>query len=141
MGKGSEIERRFQERMDAIANGERAHPHPGRPEVRLRADTPAIDVTDETLVREAVGKISSGDYGVALRDHGTGEVKAMLVPVERYVEMASATMEGDAHFEWTGRELVPQRAALDALHIEQSNSQAPWPASSRSSVPLRPPSD
>jgi hypothetical protein len=128
MGKGSEIERRFQERMDAIANGERAHPHPGRPEVRLRADTPAIDVTDETLVRE-------------LRDHGTGEVKAMLVPVERYVEMASATMEGDAHFEWTGRELVPQRAALDALHIEQSNSQAPWPASSRSSVPLRPPSD
>lgn len=74
------------------------------------------------------------NYGVALRDP-KGEVQAIMVPLERYIEMASATISGDDHLELApgGPSSDPERpriqarpASLHALHIEQVDPRAEW---------------
>jgi len=135
MGKATDFDKRIEQREAEIAQGERGHPHRNdRPAVRLRTDTPSIKVTDSTAVGDVLRHVRPDNYGMALRDP-KGEVRAMVVPLERYIEMASATISGDDHLELApgGPSSDPDRpriqarpAALNVLHIEQVDPRAEW---------------
>jgi hypothetical protein len=135
MGKGTELDELQEQRQAEIARGEREDPHRNdRPIVHLRTDTPSIKVTDSTAIGDVLRHVRPDNYGVALRDP-KGEVQAIMVPLERYIEMASATISGDDHLELApgGPSSDPERpriqarpASLHALHIEQVDPQAEW---------------
>jgi hypothetical protein len=105
---------------------------PERPQLRLRPDVPSVEVSEHTRVQDVLGRLKNGDVGsLALRDP-SGNVTAMVVPVEQYVELAGAAIEGDDQFEVTlERSIVASPTALAALHIEQVDQQARWDAGSR----------
>lgn len=104
---------------------------PVRPEVRLRADIPSIEASEATGAG-LLDHLAQDEMGmIALRD-AASEVKAVVVPVERYLEMASATIEGDNHFEATleGR-VAPRASSLADLQIEQVDPAVAWEFGSR----------
>jgi hypothetical protein len=138
MGKGTDYERGRQERREArqaaIARGEFPPNYHPRPELRLRADTPTVDIDERTSAQELLSHITPREYGVALRN-SDGTVKAMVVPLDRYIELASGTVAGDHHVgvdfdtpvpSGTRPRLRAQPASLEALHVEQVDPQAEW---------------
>ncbi len=141
MGKGTDYERGRQERwaarQAAIARGDLPPNHHPRPELQLRADTPTIKVDEHTSTQELLSHITPSEYGVALRD-SDGAVTAMVVPLERYIELASGTIAGDSHFGVdlsASNEAHPRLHAhpssLEALHVEQIDPRAEWWPGSR----------
>jgi hypothetical protein len=138
MGKGTEHDNRMRdriaERRAAIARGEYPPNYHPRPELRLRADTPSIDANGEISAQDLLSHITPREYGVALRDPD-GTVRAMVVPLDRYIELASGTIAGDDHTEIDQTEAVPggmrprvqaRPASLEALNVEQIDPQAEW---------------
>jgi hypothetical protein len=138
MGKGTEHDNRMRERQAerraAIARGEYPPGYHPRPELRLRADTPSIEATDKISAQDLLSHITPREYGVALRDPD-GTVKAMVVPLDRYIELASGTIAGDRHTEIDRTEAVPYNTrpriqarptSLETLHVEQIDPQAEW---------------
>ena len=105
---------------------------PERPRLRLRSDVPSVEVSEHTRIHDVLGRLKNKDLSsIALRDQ-SGAVTAMIVPVEKYVELAGAAIEGDDQFEATlESSIVPSPTALAALHIEQIDEQAKWDAGSR----------
>lgn len=120
MGKGTEVDR---------ITGEKESSRPRRPLLKLRPDTPAVELNESTRVADIIAPLSPREFGVALRDP-SGEVQAMVVPIERYIEMASATIEGDKHFDLDPTRFPPQNKPspdyLAALHVEQINPDEYW---------------
>ena len=132
MGKGTDLERRWAERaaerQAAIARGERPPGYNPRPELRLRADTPSVGLYDADAA-EVVSNLTPNEYSVALRD-ADGTVKAMAVPLDRYIELVSGTIAGDYH---AHAEVLPEPShpgsdrprlqakpsSLEAMHVEQ----------------------
>jgi hypothetical protein len=137
MGKGTEYDRqrdqRLASRSAAIARGESPPDYRQRPELRLRADTPTIDLRQDIPAQDLLNRITPQEYGVALRDVD-GTVKAIVVPLDRYIELASGTIAGDQHLEVETREAAEgirpriqvRPASLEALHVEQVDPQAEW---------------
>lgn len=138
MGKATEYDNRRRERQAerdaAIARGEYPPGYHPRPELRLRADTPTIEVHEGTSGQEVLAHITPREYGVALRDPD-GTVKAMVVPLDRYIELASGTIAGDHHVEIDRVRASPdgdrpriqaRPTSLEALHVEQIDPQAEW---------------
>ena len=60
-----------------------------RPEVRLRADVPAVEVGMVTRAREVVNRLQGDDISTLVLRMPNGEVAAVVVPVERYLDLAS----------------------------------------------------
>ena len=110
-----------QEEMDEWRGGK-------RPELRLRSDAPSVEVDEATHAQEAIDKLRDGDIsGLALRN-SEGVVAAMMVPVERYLELVSAELASDpfnkeAHLD--GR-ITPTEAAFAASSVEQVDPHATW---------------
>lgn len=136
MGKASDLEQRWAERdaerHAAIARGERPPGYHPRPELHLRADTPSIDVHEATQVGDVLRHVTPTEYGVALREPG-GEVHAMLVPLDRYIELASGAIAGNKLFDLRpgvpGSDvprIVARPSALEAMHVEQIDPNAEW---------------
>lgn len=124
MGKGTEIDDRRQ--------GKTAKHRPQRPEIRLRRDVPTLDIDESTPAQEILKRVDPQDYALALRD-ADGEVKALVVPLDRYIELASGTIAGDEHIQAVGGSAGEDRPriqakpeSLTALHVEQVNPRAEW---------------
>jgi len=125
-GKATEMSRKNAEHP--LQPGER---WPVRPDVRLRTDIPSVEAR-RTTGADLLEQLAQGETPViALRD-GAAEIKAVVVPVERYLEMASATVEGDDHFEATLEgHVAPRASSLADLQIEQVDPSIAWEYGSR----------
>jgi len=101
--------------------------YPQFPELRLRADAPAVVVDEATRVRDVVGRLQSEDVGsIALRNPDGG-VTAMVVPVERYLELVGTQLATDPNKVATldGR-LMPSEVSIAASYVEQVNPRDTW---------------
>ena len=97
-----------------------------RLELRLRNDMPAVEVRETTPAREILEYLGREDVGgVALRDPDSG-VKAVVVPVERYLELAGAELASNP-FNKEGRldgRIGLTKASLAASHVEEADPEA-----------------
>jgi hypothetical protein len=124
MGKASEF--------DASMEGRRQEPgevYPARPEVHVRDDAPAIDITNETSIEGAVSELGS-KTSVVLRSEG--QAMAVLLSAERYAELAGCAIESEDRFKATLHGTIePDPDALRELMIEQVDPAAEWKFGSR----------
>lgn len=97
------------------------------PELRLRPDAPAVEVDATTRVQDVVARLASEDVGcVALRDASAG-VTAMVMPVERYLELVGTELATDPNKVATlDGDLAPTAAATAASYVEQVNPRDTW---------------
>ncbi len=103
---------------------------PVRPEVRVRSDAPSLEVDDTTSVESVLSQLDREKGGVVLRDQ-TGEAKAVVVPADRYAELAGCEITSEQHFRATEGEIKPDPEALKELMIEQVDPAAEWSFASR----------
>jgi hypothetical protein len=98
-----------------------------RPELRLRPDVPSIDVSEATRAYEILDKLGQDEIsGLALRSLN-GVVTAMVVPLDRYLELATSDLKGSHNKEATndGR-VIPAEATFAASYVEQVDPNATW---------------
>jgi hypothetical protein len=127
-GKASRLVERIRE-QGPLQPGER---YPERPKLRLRADTPTVEISDITQAREILEGLAAGAGIVALRDAETRMTTAVVVPVEQYVQLAGAAIEGDDRFEATPEHTItPTPDALATSYIEQVDREVQWKRGSR----------
>jgi hypothetical protein len=126
MGKASEFDRQMEGRF--LQPGEL---WPVRPEVRVRADTPTIEVANATPVGTVLDRLGQDGHGVVLRDSDSTPQAVVLTP-ERYAELAGCEIESEDLFQATlGDTIEPDTHALEELMIEQVDPAAEWKAGSR----------
>jgi hypothetical protein len=119
-----EVEDDLLERMD---KGELKGYWAERPQMRLRADVPSVEVSASTRAQDILDLVAREDgRTVALRSPESGVV-AILVPADRYVELAGAAIDGDYAFESIeGRVAVPSPTRLADAGIEQVDPSTKW---------------
>lgn len=125
---------------------------PERPAVRVRDDTPSVEVTPATPAGEVLGRLDGETDGAVVKDEG-GNPKAVVLTPERYAELAMREAY-DSKNEWLAKtrtdrmepEMKPSETMLRALMIEPVDPNAewkidarPWPDQSRAAgQPLSP---
>lgn len=97
-----------------------------RPEMRLRADVPAIEVGMVTRAREVVERLQGDDLSTLALRTPNGEVAAMVVPVERYLNLASLELKAGPKEGRFDARIMPSDAALEAAGVEQVDPNATW---------------
>jgi len=97
-----------------------------RPEVRLRTDVPAVEVGMMTRAREVVSRLQGDDISTLALRMPNGEVSAMVVPVERYLELASLELKAGPKEGTLDGRIVPRGDRLEAAGVEQVDSSATW---------------
>jgi hypothetical protein len=103
-----------------------ARRQPHIPELRLRDDTPAVEIAETTRVQDVLGRLEDTD-SLALRN-SAAEPLAVVISVERYLELVGKELARDPwHKVGTldGR-VVPRDEDLAAGHVEQVDPTAPW---------------
>jgi len=104
-------------------------PREGRklPEARLRHDAPTLEVDKATPMREALDLLRTTDIGAIALSEAGGEPSAVVMPVERYLELAAKDLltRRNGTIASNGR-IVPQESALADLYIEPVDPQAEW---------------
>jgi hypothetical protein len=111
--------------LERAARGERGY-WTERPQLRLRADVPSVEVSASTPAQEVLDLVEKGNgRTVALRSPESG-VAAIVVPVDRYVELAGAAIEGDHAFEVIEGRVVPSPTGLADAAIEQVDPSVEW---------------
>jgi hypothetical protein len=111
--------------LERAARGERGY-WAERPELRLRADVPSVEVSASTRAQEVLDLVTNEDgRTVTLRSPESGVV-AVVVPVDRYVELAGAAIEGDRAFEVIEGRVVPSPTGLADAAIEQVDPSVEW---------------
>ncbi|HST54333.1 MAG TPA: hypothetical protein VLJ42_00360 [Solirubrobacteraceae bacterium] len=112
----------------AVSPEEMARRHPKLPELRLRSDTPTVEIDDTTPIKDSVNRLKSKDVdAIGIREAGS-DVAAVILPVERYLELAAKELAGKT-FDWVGtldRHLVPHDDAFAASHVEQIDRNETW---------------
>lgn len=99
---------------------------PRVPELRLRADAPSLEINGSTLVSNAVAQLRSETVGaIVLREPGA-EPTAVVMPVERYLELVGTELVNDSPKEARGGGLAPRAAALEAVYVEQVDPSGTW---------------
>jgi hypothetical protein len=107
---------------------EQARRHPPVPELRLRADIPAVDIAEATAVSEALEELRSQAVGtIALRERDA-EPTAVVLSVERYLELAGKELIRDEYNKISRADhvVVPTESAFSALHVEPVNPDDTW---------------
>jgi hypothetical protein len=105
---------------------ERAKREPKVPELRLRPDTPAIEIS-ATSIADIVGRLRNEQLDIlAIRDAQTDAV-AVVLPIEQYLALAGKEI-ARRHNDWIisagGR--MPLESTLTDAHIEQINPSETW---------------
>lgn len=104
-----------------------AKKYPKVPELRLRADTPVVEIDDATLATDVIEELQRKDTGVvAVRKPGEAAM-AIVLPVERYLELAGSELA--SHSEQVGTldgRLMPADSAFAASSVEQVNQGDTW---------------
>jgi hypothetical protein len=107
---------------------EQARRNPKPPALRLRADAPALEVTQTAPLSDALTELRSRDVGViALREPGI-EPAAVVIPIERYFELVGEEiLHGDGNkIMRTDHVVVPNESALAAAYVEVVNPDETW---------------
>lgn len=96
------------------------------PEVRLRADTPTLEVNEDTRIRGTLDQLQAGEVGaVALSEPGS-KPSAVVIPIERYLELVTRELvAGRGTIASQGR-IIPEDSTLAAVHIEPVDPNADW---------------
>jgi hypothetical protein len=125
MGKASELDDFLERRR--LTPEEEARRHGLRPELRLRADAPAIELEQATPVDDALAELRSKDLGALALRKPTGEIAAMLVTAERYLELVGTELARGSDMEVTihGR-FAPVESAFNKAYVEQVDPHEPW---------------
>jgi hypothetical protein len=98
---------------------------PEVPEIKLRSDAPALEVTETTPIGDALAQLRSQGVGViALREQG-GEPTAVVIPAERYIELVGTELLNGRKVAQGGR-LVPAESAFAAVYVEEVNPGDTW---------------
>lgn len=126
MGKASDLERRLRERP--LGPGEL---WPLRPELRVRSDTPAIEVDGTTSVKSVLDRLNAEQRdGVVLRGTDGGTL-AVVLSAGRYAELAGCEVESEDRFRAFEGKIEPDPEALKELMIEPVDPTAEWTFGSR----------
>jgi hypothetical protein len=126
MGKAEELVDDLMRR--SLTPEEEAAKHPRVPELRLRADAPAVDINKTTHIRDVLSRLQDKDVGgVALRDPSTGPV-AVVVPVERYLDLVGKELANDPSNKvgTLDGHIAPAETAIAASYVEQVNPSDTW---------------
>jgi hypothetical protein len=105
-----------------------ARMYPRVPDLRLRADTPTLDVTEATAVGDALKELQAQGIGtMALREQGAGPT-AVVLSVERYLELVGTQLIRDEYSKImrVDHVVVPTDEAFAALHVEPVNPNDTW---------------
>lgn len=96
------------------------------PELRLRTDTPTIEVDETTPVIQALARLGEEETGaVAIRERN-GEPQAVVLSVERYLQLAGKEINSAAKVGTLEGSLVPTATAFERAHVEQVDPNASW---------------
>ena len=100
-------------------------PTPERPKLELRVDMPAIEAGEMTRVTDALHELDAeGVDTVAIR--GTaGEPKAVVVSVERYLDLVAPEVERAPGVVTNGQIWMTDED-LKASHVQQADPTQPW---------------
>jgi hypothetical protein len=107
---------------------QQAQRHPRVPALRLRADTPTLDVTETTAVGDALKELQAQGVGtMALREQGT-ESTAVVLSVERYLELVGKELIRNEYNKEMRIDhvVVPTEEAFAASHVEPVNPDDTW---------------
>lgn len=102
--------------------------YPKVEDLRLRADAPVVEIDDTTPVKGVIDRLAGEDAGiVAVREAGVDSAVAVVLPIERYLELAGKELAGFSSKVATldGR-LVPVEEAFATSHVEQADPDATW---------------
>ncbi len=97
-----------------------------RPEVRLRTDVPAMEVGVVTRAREVVNRLQGDDISTLALRSPNGEVAAMVIPVDRYLELASLELKAGPKEATLDGRVMPRPDKLEAAGVEQIDPHATW---------------
>jgi hypothetical protein len=95
------------------------------PELRLRADTPAVEVDSATPVTEALSGLGAETDTLAIREQH-GEPQAIVLSVERYLELAGKEIHSAPKIGTLDGRIMPQEATFSRAHVEQVNPNENW---------------
>lgn len=106
-----------------------AERYPALPELRLRADAPALEIDETTTVMDALERLESSDIGaLALRTPRGTDPTALIIPVERYLELVGKELlHSPSKVVGESNDFTPPDAALEAVNVEQVDAAANWP--------------
>lgn len=113
---------------DALTPEEMPERGPKVPKLRLRPDTPAIEMSAATSIAGTVSRLQDEQLDIlAIRDAHTDAV-AVVLPIEQYLALAGkeiARRHDDWIFPTAGRR-VPLESILANAHIEQIDPSETW---------------
>jgi hypothetical protein len=120
-GKASRLAGRIRER-GPLGPGEL---WPERPQLRLRADMPLVEVSESTRVQDILGHLEGEATRRVLLGSPEVGATAVVVSVDRYIELVGAELEAShqSKIQLDGR-IEP--TGLAASDVEQVDSQATW---------------
>jgi hypothetical protein len=123
MGKASETSRYIE--SHPLTPQEEDARHPRHPKLRLKEDVDTVEVAPDTPVAEVFERMASdGQHRVALR-RPDGEISAVVIPVERYVQLIGTELAGSTYtVADRGGRVAP--AGLLASDVEQVDPQQSW---------------
>lgn len=125
MGKASELDDFLEGR--SLTPEEVTARHPKVPELRLRADVPAVEIDGATTASNVLAHMRSENVGTIALHEPSVNVTAVVMPVERYLELVGTELANDPfHKEAGPRGIAPTEAALAAVHVEQVDPSDTW---------------
>jgi hypothetical protein len=95
------------------------------PELRLRTDTPAIEIDEATSVVQALTHLREEETDTVAIREPNGEPRAIILSVDRYLELAGEEINSAPKTPRDGR-LVPTNAAFERTHVDQVDPHARW---------------
>ena len=125
MGKASELDDYLDKRT--LTSDEIAERHPKVPELRLRADVPAVEIDETTPASSVIAHLRDENVGtVALREPDTSAA-VIVISIERYLDLVGKELASDPFNKEVGLNgIAPTEAALAASHVEQVNPSDTW---------------
>ncbi len=108
-----------------LAEGERRRRGLLLPELRLRPEAPYIEIDEATSVVMTLSRLAAEESGALAIREPRGEPQAVVLSVERYLELAGKEINSTPKVGVEGR-LVPNEAAFDRAHVEQVDSNESW---------------
>lgn len=110
----------------SLSQSERARRGLLLPELRLRSDTPAIEIDGTTQVVGALTSLGAEPSGTLALRESSGEPRALVISVERYLQLAGQEVRNAQRVSTTDGRLVPEEAAFTRTHVEQVDSRDSW---------------
>jgi hypothetical protein len=109
-----------------IPEGERRRRGLLLPELRLRANTPTVDINETTSVGAALTRLEGEQGGTLALREPSGEPKAIVLSVERYLQLVSKEINSAPKVGALDGRVMPTDDAFANAHVEQVNPAESW---------------